>query len=55
MGAKLYEEDALERACFSFAYMKQRKNFKLDYKEEISMAEYDFKANLYYFINQIDY
>lgn len=48
---ELYQEDATERICFSYAYLIQKKDFKLDlYQKADSTSE--FNSDIYYFINQ---
>ena len=51
---QIYKDDANERVCFTYPYLIQNKNFKMDYKEHVEF-KLDMKneiLNLYYFINQ---
>ena len=49
---RLYVDDALERSCFTYAYLVQKKDLKLDYKEKIRLKEFKKETDLFYFINQ---
>ena len=49
---KVYHEDALERICFTYAYLVQKKNFKLDLQQKLEKKSYGMDTNIYYFINQ---
>jgi hypothetical protein len=49
---RLYVDDALERSCFTYAYLIQKKDLKLDYKEKIRLKEFKKETDLFYFINQ---
>lgn len=48
-----YKDDALERITFTYPYLIQRNEFKLDYIKEVTLKSNNEKINVYYFINQI--
>lgn len=52
---ELYLDDALERTCFSYNYLIQQKELKLDFIQEIKLKEFKDQTKIYYFINQINY
>ena len=57
-GKFLNTEDATERACFTYYYFQNLKNFKLDYRENAYEEENKINhekqtLNIYYFVNQI--
>lgn len=54
---KTSPNDAIQRICFTYQYLIQNKNFKLDYSEKIKFKRNtgEEEINMYYFINQNKY
>ena len=51
-GGGIYLEDAIERSCFTQAYLVQKENLKLDYTKSVDLKEFKENVKLFYFVNQ---
>ena len=52
-GKELYLDDALERVCFSYPYLIQKKNLKKDYSEIYKIEELNKQIEIFYFVREV--